>query len=98
MPIDGNDGEKAHNVNVTNGHKTKIVEKFGKDFPTIFIYSLNKDTCIDRIPNLYNTFAGKCFWKNRMIQCLKYEHTTYFHSILCFELMFFVICSFYSVA
>ena len=29
---------RAHRVNVTNRHKTKTVEKFGKDSPTVFIY------------------------------------------------------------
>jgi hypothetical protein len=28
----------AHRANVTNRHKTKTVEKFGKDSPTVFIY------------------------------------------------------------
>lgn len=29
---------RAHRANVTNRHKTKTVEKFGKDSPTVFIY------------------------------------------------------------
>lgn len=29
---------RAHCANVTNRHKTKTVEKFGKDSPTVFIY------------------------------------------------------------
>lgn len=35
-------GEETHNVNVTNGHKTKIVGKLGKDFPTTSVYSLSR--------------------------------------------------------
>jgi len=33
--LDGIDGEE----DVTNGHKQKIVEKLGRDFPTILVYS-----------------------------------------------------------
>ena len=29
---------RAHRANVTNRHKTKTVEKFGKDSPTVFFY------------------------------------------------------------
>ena len=32
---------RAHCANVTNRHKTKTVEKFGKDSPTVSIYRFN---------------------------------------------------------
>ena len=33
-----------------------------------------------------------------MIQCLKYEHMTYAQSIMCFDIMYLMICSFYFAA
>ena len=32
---------RAHRANVTSRHIIKTVEKFGKDFPTVFIYHFN---------------------------------------------------------
>ena len=32
---------RAYRTNVTDRHKTKTIEKFGKDSPTVFIYRFN---------------------------------------------------------
>lgn len=37
-------------------------------------------------------------FNDSMIQCLMHEHTTHTQSILCFDIMYLQVCSFYYVA
>ena len=72
---------RAHHANVTNRHKTKTVEKFGKDSPTVFIYRFS------RIPaSLYPRWSIKRSSENvsKSIECSNARSLDIRHSLKVF--------------
>ena len=83
LPMDGIDGEGRIERMSPKGIKKKPSKSFNQDFPTALIYI---------------KIVGKCICIYSMIQCLMHEHTTHAQSILCFDIMYLQVCSFYYVA
>lgn len=69
-----------------------------QDFPTAFYYHYQRVISIIVTSIIYIKIVGKCICIYSMIQCLMHEHTTHAQSILCFDIMYLQVCSFYYVA
>lgn len=98
LPMDGIDGEERIERMSPKGIKKKPSKSFNQDFPTAFYYNYQRVISIIVTSIIYIKIVGKCICIYSMIQCLMHEHTTHAQSILCFDIMYLQICSFYYVA
>ena len=98
LPIDGIDGEGRIERMSPKGIKKKPSKSFNQDFPTAFYYNYQRVISIIVTSIIYIKIVGKCNCIYSMIQCLMHEHTTHAQSILCFDIMYLQVCSFYYVA
>lgn len=98
LPMDGIDGEGRIERMSPKGIKKKPSKSFNQDFPTAFYYNYQRVISIIVTSIIYIKIVGKCNCIYSMIQCLMHEHTTHAQSILCFDIMYLQICSFYYVA
>lgn len=98
LPIDGIDGEGRIERMSPKGIKKKPSKSFNQDFPTAFYYHYQRVISIIVTSIIYIKIVGKCICIYSMIQCLMHEHTTHAQSILCFDIMYLQVCSFYYVA
>ena len=98
LPIDGIDGEGRIERMSPKGIKKKPSKSFNQDFPTAFYYHYQRVISIIVTSIIYIKIVGKRICIYSMIQCLMHEHTTHAQSILCFDIIYLQVCSFYSVA
>ncbi len=98
LPMDGIDGEGRIERMSPKGIKKKPSKSFNQDFPTAFCYNYQRVISIIVTSIIYIKIVGKCNCIYSMIQCLMHEHTTHAQSILCFDIMYLQVCSFYYVA
>ena len=98
LPMDGIDGEGRIERMSPKGIKKKPSKSFNQDFPTAFYYNYQRVISIIVTSIIYIKIVGKCFCIYSMIQCLMHEHTTHAQSILCFDIIYLQVCSFYYVA
>ena len=98
LPMDGIDGEGRIERMSPKGIKKKPSKSFNQDFPTAFYYNYQRVISIIVTSIIYIKIVGKCNCIYSMIQCLMHEHTTHAQSILCFDIMYLQVCSFYYVA
>ena len=97
LPMDGIDGEGRIERMSPKGIKKKPSKSFNQDFPTAFYYHYQRVISIIVTSIIYIKIVGKCICIYSMIQCLMHEHTTHAQSILCFDIMYLQVCSFYYV-
>ena len=98
LPMDGIDGEGRIERMSPKGIKKKPSKSFNQDFPTAFYYNYQRVISIIVTSIIYIKIVGKCNCIYSMIQCLMHEHTTHAQSILCFDIMYLQVCSFYYIA
>ena len=98
LPMDGIDGEGRIERMSPKGIKKKPSKSFNQDFPTAFCYHYQRVISIIVPSIIYIKIVGKRICIYSMIQCLMHEHTTHAQSILCFDIMYLQVCSFYYVA
>ena len=98
LPMDGIDGEGRIERMSPKGMKKKPSKSFNQDFPTAFYYNYQRVISIIVTSIIYIKIVGKCICIYSMIQCLMHEHTTHAQSILCFDIIYLQVCSFYYVA
>ena len=98
LPIDGIDGEGRIERMSPKGIKKKSSKSFNQDFPTTFYCHCQRVISIIVTSIIYIKIVGKRICIYSMIQCLMYGHTTHAQSILCFDIIYLQVCSFYSVA
>lgn len=98
LPMDGIGGEGRIERMSPKGIKKKPSKSFNQDFPTAFYYHYQRVISIIVTSIIYIKIVGKCICIYSMIQCLMHEHTTHAQSILCFDIMYLQVCSFYYVA
>ena len=94
----GIDGEGRIKRMSPKGIKKKPSKSFNQDFPTAFCYHYQRVISIIVPSIIYIKIVGKCICIYSMIQCLMHEHTTHAQSILCFDIIYLQVCSFYYVA
>lgn len=98
LPMDGIDGEGRIKRMSPKGINRKPSKSFNQDFPTAFYYHYQRGISIIVPSIIYIKIVGKCICIYSMIQCLMHEHTTHAQSILCFDIIYLQVCSFYYVA
>ena len=95
ISMDGNDGE-GRMMRTSPVGKIKPLKSLVRTFQRLQLILEGHLSNIS-LP-VYNMFVGKCFWIYRRIQCLKFEHMAYAQSMICFDMIYLIVCSFYFVA